>query len=353
MKPSEVILVGLPPRELEVACKAATRAYPGSPILTFGEWDEDLDGASPASGKLLVLSDATVAAAANRATDAGGSPRWAVVLLGNDASGLTESVPAKDWKPALLARVFRTEMIKHGLVRENLRLRGDLKTVARHVRHDLLTPVGCIATYTHFLPELFPDGGPQSAAMIENIRTCSNEITGIINRVSFVLRASADPLPLAAVDMKEVIAAALEQLESEDGANRGRISQSDSWPVVAGVASWLQVIWWNLLSNALKHGGKSAQVQIGWSRSREPDGYRFSVIDRGEGVLRKNRKHLFSPFEQLHAIDFRNGLGLSIVQRLLALQGGRCGYETPRGGGSCFYFTLQESGALTGNRTPV
>ncbi|HEY5552296.1 MAG TPA: HAMP domain-containing sensor histidine kinase [Opitutaceae bacterium] len=299
----------------------------------------------------MVLADATVAAAASRAPDAGGSHRWAVILLGKESSDLSESVPPEDWNPPLLARVFRSEMMKHGLLCENLRLRGDLKTIARHVRHDLLTPVGCIITNSHVLTELSPDDGPSSAAMIDNIKICSHEIVGIIDRVCFVLKASADPRPLTLIDMREVVAAVLEQLESESGTSGGKISHADSWPKVAGVAPWLQVIWWNLLSNALKHGGKPAQVQIAWSR--EPDGYRFSVVDRGAGVSRKRRKHLFSPFDQLHGLEVCDGLGLSIVQRLVALQGGRCGFEEPPGGGSCFYFTLPESGAATGNRTPV
>jgi signal transduction histidine kinase len=115
------------------------------------------------------------------------------------------------------------------------------------------------------------------------------------------------------------------------------VSQPASWPEVAGVAPWLQVIWWNLLDNALKHGGPSAEIRLAWSRA--PDGYRFSVVDRGAGIAPALQAGLFQPFDQLHALR-TPGLGLSIVQRLVALQGGRCGYERLADGTSAFFFIL-------------
>jgi len=48
---------------------------------------------------------------------------------------------------------------------------------------------------------------------------------------------------------------------------------------------------------------------------------------------------LFRPFDQLHLLR-APGLGLSIVQRLVSLQGGRCGYERLNDGSNRFYFTL-------------
>ena len=46
---------------------------------------------------------------------------------------LTETVPPEDWNAALLAHVFRATFLQHELLRENLQLRGDLKTIARRV----------------------------------------------------------------------------------------------------------------------------------------------------------------------------------------------------------------------------
>jgi K+-sensing histidine kinase KdpD len=42
----------------------------------------------------------------------------------------------------------------------------------------------------------------------------------------------------------------------------------------------------------------------------------------------------------LHELAAAGGLDLSIVQRLMELQGGNCGYENLPTGGSLFFFTL-------------
>jgi len=78
-------------------------------------------------------------------------------------------------------------------------------------------------------------------------------------------------------------------------------------------------------------------VRVTWVR--EPDGYRFAVVDQGAGVDPAQHAALFVPFDQLHG-QRTAGLGLSIVQRLVALQGGDYRYQKLPGLGTCFEFTL-------------
>jgi signal transduction histidine kinase len=107
---------------------------------------------------------------------------------------------------------------------------------------------------------------------------------------------------------------------------------------VQAVASWLEVVWGNLVSNALRHGKANARVELGWSQNEQE--FRFWVSDDGDGVPLEKLGDLFQPFHLLHHTNARKGLGLSIVQRLLELQGGSCGYERPVAGGTTFFFTL-------------
>ena len=57
------------------------------------------------------------------------------------------------------------------------------------------------------------------------------------------------------------------------------------------------------------------------------------------GVPAAKQAALFTPFDRLHMV-IGVGLGLAIVERLVALQGGRSGHESPAAGGARFYFTL-------------
>jgi signal transduction histidine kinase len=333
----QIGLVNMDETVRPVVQAAARQAFPGATVHDT-QMTAAAGEAAPGFDLLLLLNpDAPAVAAAVQAEKADGSPRWAVLLLTDEPSDLAETLPAADWSPGLLARTMRAVRLQHDLVCENHRLRGDLKTVARRISHELRTPLGCIHTSADLLTEPQFDKAAALASAADVFRQSSGEISQIIDRMSFLLRASAGPAPAAAVEMGSILRAALHQLETEVRAREAVVMQPDSWPPVTGVASWLQVVWWNLLHNALRHAGPRVQVQVTWIS--RPGDYCFSVADSGRGVAPAREENLFAPFDRLHALR-TGGLGLAIVQRLVTLQGGRCDYEKTPAGGARFCFTL-------------
>lgn len=329
----DVYLLGLSEKARAVAEEATRRAFPRSHALTITELSE----VKPRERKkcLVVLGNADAAATLITAT--GGAPRCAVVVLGGDSSDLADTVPADEWNSPLLARVFRSAVLEQDLVRENARLRGDLKTVARRISHDLRTPVGCIYTTSDIFKEL-PAGDTESAAsMAAIIKESAGEISAIVDRVSFVLRASADPIAPTRVDMGGIVTSTLHLLDHDLQKANAKVQVPSSWPEVLGVTSWLQAVWSNLIKNAFQHGGPAAHIEITWKA--ENDRLQFSVADRGRGVTEARVAGLFSQFDQLHS-QHVPGLGLCLVERLVSLQGGRCGYKNNPTGGSIFSFCL-------------
>jgi signal transduction histidine kinase len=93
-----------------------------------------------------------------------------------------------------------------------------------------------------------------------------------------------------------------------------------------------------LLDNAIRHTGKAPKIELGWDPS--VGGSKFWVRDQGPGILPEKRRFLFYPFHCLHEPNAPKGLGLPIVDRLVRLQGGRCGHEPVNPSGSSFSFTL-------------
>ena len=226
------------------------------------------------------------------------------------------------------------------LVRENARLRGDLRTIATRISHDLRTPLGGIVTPGEVLKEVLKEREPSLVTFADSMLDSAEEISRLITRVSFVAKASSNPSPKQTVAMGEVVSETLQRLESLKLKKKATVAEPDSWPEVRGVGTWLGTIWWNLLSNAMQHGGKSPHIELGWRQESEKK--RFWVRDHGGGVADPNLK-LFQPFDSLHELSSGQGLGLSIVQRLVELQGGECGYErhVPV---ACFFFTLPDDG---------
>lgn len=219
---------------------------------------------------------------------------------------------------------------------ENARLRGDLLTIASRISHDLRTPLGGIFTAAEVLREMLDDAG-RPETLTQAILNSVDDMTRLIRQISFVTRATAAPLPVKPVNMSGVVATALQRTERLSTKRNATVIAPPSWPEVKGASDWVEYIWTSLLTNALQHTAEKVRIELSW---REENGqYRFGVADNGGGVREDLRSTLFYPFHLLHKPDGSRGLGLSIVQRLMELQGGNCGYE-PLPGGSLFYFSL-------------
>jgi two-component system sensor histidine kinase/response regulator len=124
----------------------------------------------------------------------------------------------------------------------------------------------------------------------------------------------------------------------------------DSWPVALGYSPWVEEVWVNYVSNAIKYGGLPPRVELGadfplHSPAHTEEGaastVRFWVRDNGAGISPEAQAKLFTPFTRLENIRIKgHGVGLSIVRRILERMGGDVGVESEIERGSTFYFVL-------------
>ena len=219
---------------------------------------------------------------------------------------------------------------------ENARLRGDLFTIGSRVTHDLLTPLGGIYVSIQLLKDTLSDAGPAGSLGIDSLLTSADEIKHILESVSVLAKATARPLPKERVPMQEIVFGVMEKLETRISRRGAKVTVADAWPEIEAVPGWVEFIWRSLLSNALQHGGLN--IQLGWTREKTE--IRFFVSDNGPGVPPELRPQIFQTFESLQGLDSRRGLGLSVVQRLVDLQSGRCFYDLTLENVSRFSFTL-------------
>ncbi len=117
------------------------------------------------------------------------------------------------------------------------------------------------------------------------------------------------------------------------------------WPSVIGNAQWIEEVWVNYISNAIKYGGTPPSIEIGYNINDESNltngTTRFWIRDNGYGISTENQKLIFKSFERLNQTKIKgHGLGLSIVKRIIEKLGGTVGVESKVGEGSLFYFTL-------------
>jgi len=106
--------------------------------------------------------------------------------------------------------------------------------------------------------------------------------------------------------------------------------------------SLMRQVWANLVGNARKYSGKrkNARIELG---GREDGGENvYWVRDNGVGFDMRYVGKLFGVFQRLHRSEefAGTGVGLAIVQRVVARHGGRVWAEAKPGEGACFHFSL-------------
>lgn len=99
----------------------------------------------------------------------------------------------------------------------------------------------------------------------------------------------------------------------------------------------------NLISNAVKFSPAGASVTL--SVEDRPNGMvRVSVADRGIGIDPDFHDRIFQRFAQADGSDSRarggTGLGLAITREIVERHGGRIGFDTEPGQGTCFHIDL-------------
>ncbi len=222
---------------------------------------------------------------------------------------------------------------------------AELDAFGYTVAHDLKNPLSGIMGYTAVLladVEAMDAPPPDMHQSLKAIERHSQHMVNIIEGLLLLARArSRDEVDIQPVDLAGAARAALERLSYMVEEHEASITLADGdWPLALGYPAWVEALWANYLSNAIKYGGEPPQVTLG--ASLEPGGMvRCWVRDNGPGIPPEKQAGLFEPFARLEGAPAEgHGLGLSIVRRITARLGGAVGVESIPGQGCTFWFTL-------------
>jgi len=153
------------------------------------------------------------------------------------------------------------------------------------------------------------------------------------------------PLGQAPVDLAAIAQDAL--ADARAVAPQRQISLSSNGPVVVnGDDTRLRQVLGNLVRNALVHTPQSTPIEM--AVSSEDSVGRISVADHGPGLAMQDLDRIFEPFYRADPSRSRDsggsGLGLSIVNAVVAAHGGRVKVSETDGGGATFEVELPLAG---------
>jgi PAS domain S-box-containing protein len=234
----------------------------------------------------------------------------------------------------------------------------ELDAFAHTVAHDLQGPLGPIIGFASLLNEEYTTlADDEIREFARTIARNGRKMSNIINELLLlagVRKMKIEPKPL---DMAAIVAEALQRLTGAIEEYQAEIILPAAWPAALGYGPWIEEVWANYLSNAIKYGGRPPRLELGATEYQTPEGseifqvspgmVRFWVRDNGPGLTSEEQARLFTQFTRLHQVRARgHGLGLSIVQRIIKKLGGQVGVESQMGQGSIFSFTLPGLGPV-------
>jgi len=247
----------------------------------------------------------------------------------------------------LLMRI-RTHLKIYNLQRELVQKNHELDAFVHTVAHDLKNPLNAIVGSTHLLELAREDGDTEMfSEFLTMVRQAAGKASDIIDALLLLAGTSRHTqLFISTFDMGTVLTKVRERLAFMLKEYQGELRIPEQWPFVAGYPAWVEEIWVNYISNALKYGGIPPLVELGMDERETM--VRFWVRDNGPGLSEAEQTQLFVPFTRLHTHRAEgHGLGLSIVQNIVFKLGGQVGVESTLGQGSTFYFILPRQSLST------
>ena len=210
----------------------------------------------------------------------------------------------------------------------------DLEQFAFLAGHDLIAPLGRIAARAR-------DGlAGDAAAALEAVATRATRLQAQVRDLLAFARSAPPEEAFAPVDLTAVAQAAAAQCAGEAARLGGRI-EVGALPVVAGSARTLQLVFQNLIENALRYHaeGRAPVVRV---FAEQPQGRApgVAVADNGRGFDPARARDLFAPGLRLESGGEGFGLGLAICRRVMEAHGGDVRAESAPGEGATFHLSF-------------
>lgn len=228
--------------------------------------------------------------------------------------------------------------------------------------HELTTPLTAIKGFVSTLLEDEESGNGElydRATRLEFYRIIGSECNRLERLINDLLNVSRIEhgmeieLDFRSVDVPEVLRRVVQVYEATSPRHRFKVTVEPQIPPIMADAPSVEVIFNNLISNAVKYSPKGGLVEV--TVRHAPEGVEISVADQGVGIPPDKIPRIFERFERLSGPEREQtggvGIGLFLVKHLVEAHGGRIWVQSEVGRGSTFYVFLPQTPPAVGRRS--
>jgi len=225
---------------------------------------------------------------------------------------------------------------------------SEMKTdFINNMTHEFKTPIATISLAADSIRSPMILGNPDKIKrFVDIIRQENRRMNSQVERVlQMALIDKKDfELSLSDLNLHEVIEQAVGnfslQVERREGSLRTDLQATN--PVIEGDSTHIASVIHNLLDNANKYSPEKPDITI--STRTVPMGVEITVTDKGMGISKEVRKHIFDKFYREHTGNVHDvkgfGLGLSYVKAIMTAHKGLVDVHSEPGKGSSFVLTF-------------
>ncbi len=150
------------------------------------------------------------------------------------------------------------------------------------------------------------------------------------------------------VVLRDILASSLKSLHPMIGKQHFSIQTDDNFPILNVNSALMELVFLNLLENAIKYAPADGEVKI--IASFSADGATIDIDDDGEGIPESEREAIFVKFYRSKHGDRKiagTGLGLYICRGIVEAHGGTIAAIDPHDGkGACVRITLPKEALI-------
>ncbi len=214
----------------------------------------------------------------------------------------------------------------------------ELDQFAYVTSHDLKAPLRAIANLSQWIEEdISGQLADETRKQMDLLRGRVHRMEALIDGILRYSRVGRIDVDVETVDVAEMLDEIIESQVLPEGLT---VDIGPDMPIFAAASVRLQQVFANLISNAIKyHDRPDGSVEV--SVRDNNDFYEFTVADDGPGIASEYHDKVFQIFQTLQAKDSREstGVGLTLVKKIVAEQGGTISLESMEGQGASFRFT--------------
>ncbi|MDR1575539.1 MAG: HAMP domain-containing histidine kinase [Treponema sp.] len=210
------------------------------------------------------------------------------------------------------------------------------------VSHEIKTPLAVIQNYATAL-QSNTLGPEERSEYIKTIIASSQKLSGLVSNILKLNKLEHQEIPPAAVpfDVSEQLRRCALAFEDLWERKNIKFDADLEEAVVCYDESMLEIVWDNLIANAVKFTAPGGSISLTLKKSA---GFAVALIsDSGCGMDEETQKHIFDKFYQGDSSRSQegNGLGLALVKKALDITGAKISVTSKAGQGASFSVRLK------------